>query len=52
MRAAAAYWIVVAAVYIVLGAWFPQFFLLGFWEALPYVALATWLQPRLVRRSP
>jgi hypothetical protein len=51
MRAAAAYWIVVAAIYVALGAWFPQYFLLGFWEALPYLAAASWLQRRLVGRE-
>jgi len=37
--------------YALLGAFFPPFFLLGFWESLPFVLLATWLAWRLLGRS-
>lgn len=42
-----AYWIAAGLVYILLGVAGPQFFLLGFWEAIPYVFAATWLARRL-----
>jgi len=50
-RAAVAYWSVALLVYALLGAFFPPFFMLGFWESLPFVLLATWLAGRLLGRS-
>jgi hypothetical protein len=38
-------------VYAILGAFFQPWFLLGFWESLPFVLVATWLVGRLLGRS-
>ena len=50
-RAAVAYWTVALLAYALLGAFFPPFFMLGFWESLPFVLLVTWLAGRLLGRS-
>ena len=50
-RPAVAYWTAAVLAYALLGAFFPPFFLLGFWESLPFVLLATWLAWRLLGRS-
>ncbi len=50
-RAAVAYWTVALLGYALLGAFFPPFFMLGFWESLPFVLLVTWLAGRLLGRS-
>jgi hypothetical protein len=50
-RLAVAYWAVAVLAYAVLGAFFPPFFLLGFWESLPVVLLVTWAAGRLLGRS-
>lgn len=49
-RAAVAYWVGVVFTYAILGAFFQPFFLLGFWESLPFLLLATWLAGRLFPR--
>jgi hypothetical protein len=50
-RLAVAYWTAAVLGYAVLGAFFPPWFLLGFWESLPFVLVATWLAGRLLGRS-
>jgi hypothetical protein len=50
-RVAVAYWTVALLAYALLGAFFPPFFMLGFWESLPFVLLVTWLAGRLLGRS-
>ena len=49
-RLAVAYWIAAALTYAGLGVFFQPFFLLGFWESLPFLFLATWLAGRLFPR--
>ena len=49
-RLAVAYWIAVILIYAFLGAHFQPFFLLGFWECLPFLFCATWLAGRLLPR--
>lgn len=50
-RLAVAYWTAAVLLYALVGAFFPPFFLLGFWESLPFVLAATWLAWRLLGRS-
>ncbi len=47
-RLAVAYWTAAVIVYAVLGSMFQPFFLLGFWESLPFLFGATWLAGRLL----
>ena len=49
-RLAVAYWIAVILIYAILGSQFQPFFLLGFWESLPFLFCATWLAGRLLPR--
>ena len=49
-RAAAVYWVGAVLAYAVLGAFFQPFFLLGFWESVPFLLIATWLAGRLFPR--
>ena len=50
-RWAVAYWTTVVLVYAVLGAFYQPFFLLGFWESVPFLLVATWLAGRLFPRT-
>jgi hypothetical protein len=50
-RWAVAYWTAALLAYAILGAFFPPYLLLGFWESLPFVLLATLLAGRLLGRS-
>jgi hypothetical protein len=50
-RWAVAYWTAAVLAYAVLGAYFPPWLLLGFWESLPFVLVVTWLAGRLLGRS-
>lgn len=49
-RLAVAYWVAVVILYAVMGAFFQPFFLLGFWESLPFLFVVTWLAGRLFPR--
>ena len=49
-RTAVAFWVGAVLLYAAIGAFFPPFFLLGFWESLPFLFLATWLAGRLFPR--
>lgn len=49
-RLAVAYWVAAVLLYAGLGVFFQPFFLLGFWESLPFLFLATWLGGRLFPR--
>jgi hypothetical protein len=49
-RWAVAYWVAAVLLYAVVGSFFQPFFLLGFWESLPFLFLATWLAGRLFPR--
>jgi len=53
-RWAVAYWAGAILLYAGLGAFFQPFFLLGFWESMPFLLLATWVASRLfpLRRPP
>jgi hypothetical protein len=46
------YWLLAGALYAVLGAWQPSWFLLGFQESLIYVLLVTLAAPHVIRRMP
>jgi hypothetical protein len=48
-RSAVVYWLVVIGLAVALGAAFPFLLFLGFWEMVPIVLVATWLQPRVLR---
>lgn len=50
-RRAVAFWVVAVLAYALLGAFFPPFFLLGFWESIPILLVVTWLAGRLLGRS-
>ncbi|MGD9696751.1 MAG: hypothetical protein AB7V42_13965 [Thermoleophilia bacterium] len=50
-RWAVAYWTCAVLAYATLGAFFQPFFLLGFWESLPFLFIVTWLAGRLLGRS-
>jgi fatty acid desaturase len=43
------YWLIVLAVAVGLGVLAPALFLLGFWEMIPLVLLASWLAPKVTR---
>jgi hypothetical protein len=47
-RRAVAFWVCAVLAYAVLGVFFQPFFLLGFWESLPFLLAATWLAGRLL----
>ena len=49
-RWAVAYWVGAVLLYAGLGSLFPPLFLLGFWESVPFLFLATWLAGRLLPR--
>ena len=49
-RTAVAFWVGAVLLYAALGAFFQPLFLLGFWESLPFLFLATWLAGRLFPR--
>lgn len=49
-RAAVAYWVGAVLLYAGLGVFYQPFFLLGFWESIPFLLLATWLAGRLFPR--
>lgn len=49
-RLAVAYWVAVVLLYALLGSRFQPFFLLGFWESLPFLFVATWLAGKLFPR--
>ena len=49
-RAAVAFWVVAVLAYAVLGAFHQPFFLLGFWESIPYLLVVTWIAGRLFPR--
>lgn len=49
-RARVVFWLVAGAIYAALGALFPPAFLLGFWESLLFVFVATVLAPKILRR--
>ena len=50
-RWAVAYWTAALLLYALVGAFFQPWFLLGFWESLPFVLVVTWLAARLLGRS-
>ena len=43
------YWLIVLAIGVALGVLAPALFLLGFWEMIPLVLLASWLEPKVAR---
>ncbi|MDX6522014.1 MAG: hypothetical protein QOG02_1330 [Gaiellales bacterium] len=43
------YWLIVLAIAVGLGVLAPALFLLGFWEMIPLVLLASWLAPKVTR---
>ncbi len=49
-RWAVAYWVGAVLLYAGLGVLFQPFFLLGFWESMPFLLAATWLAARLFPR--
>lgn len=49
-RLAVAFWTVAVLAYAVLGAFHQPFFLLGFWESIPYLFVVTWIAGRLFPR--
>ena len=49
-RLAVAFWTVAVLAYAVLGAFHQPFFLLGFWESIPYLLVVTWIAGRLFPR--
>ena len=49
-RLAVAFWTVAVAGYAVIGAFHQPFFLLGFWESIPYLLVITWIAGRLFPR--
>jgi hypothetical protein len=51
-RWAVAYWAAAIVTYAMLGVFFQPFFLLGFWESMPFLLLVTWLASRLFPRPP
>lgn len=50
-RLAVAYWTVAVLTCALLGVFFQPFFLLGFWECLPFLFGATWLAGRLLPQA-
>ena len=49
-RLAVAFWVAAILAYALLGAFFQPFFLLGFWESIPFLLLVTWIAGRLFPR--
>ncbi len=49
-RWAVAYWVGAVLLYAGLGSLFQPFFLLGFWESVPFLFATTWLAGRLFPR--
>jgi hypothetical protein len=49
-RLAVAYWTVAVVGYALLGAFHQPFFLLGFWESIPYLLVITWIAGKLFPR--
>ena len=49
-RLAVAFWTVAVLAYALLGAFHQPFFLLGFWESIPYLLVVTWIAGRLFPR--
>jgi hypothetical protein len=49
-RLAVAFWVVAVLGYALLGAFHQPFFLLGFWESIPYLLVVTWIAGRLFPR--
>jgi hypothetical protein len=49
-RWAVVYWVGVVLLYAGLGAYHQPLFLLGFWESVPFLFVATWLAGRLFPR--
>ena len=49
-RAAVAFWVAAVLFYAIMGAFHQPFFLLGFWESIPFLLLVTWLAGRLFPR--
>ena len=49
-RAAVSFWVGAVLLYAGLGVLLPPLFLLGFWESVPFLFLATWLAGRLFPR--
>jgi hypothetical protein len=47
-RRAVVFWTCAVLAYAVIGAFFQPYFLLGFWESLPFLLVATWLVSRLL----
>jgi hypothetical protein len=45
----AAFWIAAVLLYAGVGSLLPQAVFLGFWQAIPYLLLVTWLHGRLFR---
>jgi hypothetical protein len=46
-----AYWTTAVLAYAGLGVFAQPIFLLGFWQSLPFVLVATWLAGRLLGRA-
>ena len=44
------YWLCVLAFAVALGVAAPALFLLGFWESIPFLLVATWIAGRLFPR--
>ena len=49
-RLAVAFWVAAILAYAVLGAFYQPFFLLGFWESIPFLLVVTWIAGRLFPR--
>jgi len=49
-RLAVAFWTAAVLGYAVLGAFHQPFFLLGFWESIPFLLVVTWIAGRLFPR--
>ena len=49
-RLAVAFWVGAILAYALLGAFHQPFFLLGFWESIPFLLVATWVAGRLFPR--
>jgi hypothetical protein len=49
-RLAVAFWVAAVLTYAIVGAFHQPFFLLGFWESIPFLLVATWIAGRLFPR--
>ena len=47
-RRIVAFWVCAVLAYAVLGAFLQPYFLLGFWESVPFLLVVTWLASRLL----